>query len=111
MLTHAGIGLSEVVTDGADLYWVESRPIEAGRSVIVRRRADGTIEDVSPPGFNTRTRAHEYGGGAYAVGGGVIISSVFRTSGSTGSMVANPGRSPRTRSCRPGSLCRLRLAR
>ena len=78
MLTHAGIGLSEVVTDGADLYWVESRPIEAGRSVIVRRRADGTIEDVSPPGFNTRTRAHEYGGGAYAVGGGVIISSSFQ---------------------------------
>ena len=78
MLTHAGIGLSEVVADGADLYWVESRPTEEGRSVIVRRRPDGTIEDVSPPGFNARTRAHEYGGGAYAVDGGVIISSNFR---------------------------------
>jgi dipeptidyl aminopeptidase/acylaminoacyl peptidase len=78
MLTHAGIGLGEVVTDDADLYWMESRPTEAGRSVIVRRRSDGTIEDVSPPGFNSRTRAHEYGGGAYAVRGGVIISSSFQ---------------------------------
>jgi dipeptidyl aminopeptidase/acylaminoacyl peptidase len=78
MLTHAGIGLSEVVTDGADLYWLESRPTEAGRSVIVRRTKDGTIADVSPAGFNSRTRAHEYGGGAYAVSDGVVISSSFK---------------------------------
>ena len=77
MLTHAGIGLSEVTADDADLFWVESRPAEAGRSVIVRRRPDGAIEDISPPGFNSRTRVHEYGGGAYAVRAGVIISSGF----------------------------------
>jgi dipeptidyl aminopeptidase/acylaminoacyl peptidase len=77
MLTHAGVGLSEVVADHADLYWIESRPTEAGRSVIVRRRPDGTMEDVSPPGFNSRTRVHEYGGGAYAVGDGVVVSSSF----------------------------------
>ncbi|MDH3397678.1 MAG: prolyl oligopeptidase family serine peptidase [Acidimicrobiia bacterium] len=78
MLTHSGIGLGEVATDGADLYWVESRPTEAGRSVIVRRTPDNAIQDVSPPGFNSRTRAHEYGGGAYAVRDGVVISSSFR---------------------------------
>ena len=77
MLTHAGVGLSEVAVDGTDLYWLESRPTEGGRSVIVHRAADGTVEDISPPGFNSRTRAHEYGGGAYAVGNGVIISSRF----------------------------------
>ena len=77
MLTHAGIGLGEIAADGADVYWMESRPTEAGRSAIVRRAPDGVIEDVSPPGFNSRTRAHEYGGGAYAVSGGVVISSRF----------------------------------
>ncbi len=41
MLTHAEVGLSEVSADGEDLYWVESRPTEAGRSVIVRRRPMG----------------------------------------------------------------------
>ena len=78
MLTHAGIGLGEVAADGPDLYWVESRPTEAGRSVIVRWTADGTIEDVSPPGFNSRTRVHEYGGGAYAVRNGIVVSASFQ---------------------------------
>ena len=77
MLTHAGVGLSEVAADRTDVYWVESRPTEAGRSVIVRRSADGEITDISPADFNSRTRAHEYGGGAYAVRDGVIISSNF----------------------------------
>jgi len=76
MLTHAGVGLSEVSTDGEDLYWVESRPTEAGRSVIVRRTPDGSIEDVSPAGFDSRTRAHEYGGGAYAA-----LHGVYRLDG------------------------------
>jgi dipeptidyl aminopeptidase/acylaminoacyl peptidase len=78
MLSHAGVGLSEVSADGADLYWVESRPTEAGRSVIVRRTPDGSIEDVSPAGFDSRTRVHEYGGGAYAALHGIVISSSFQ---------------------------------
>lgn len=77
MLTRAGILLEEVTADGADLYWVESRPSEAGRSVIVRRTPDGAIVDVSPAGFDARTRVHEYGGGAYAVHSGIVISSSF----------------------------------
>jgi len=75
MLSDAGIGLEEVTADGADVYWIESRPREDGRSVIVRRTPDGTITDVSPEGFNARTRVHEYGGGAYAVRDGVVIAS------------------------------------
>lgn len=77
MLTQAGVVLGEVSADGDDVYWVESRPAEAGRSVIVRLASDGTIHDVSPAGFNSRTRAHEYGGGAYAVRDGIVISSSF----------------------------------
>jgi dipeptidyl aminopeptidase/acylaminoacyl peptidase len=56
--------------DGDDLYWVEGRPLEGGRRVIVRRSATGEIGDVTPQGFNARTRVHEYGGGQYAVRGG-----------------------------------------
>ena len=36
MLTHAGIGLSEVAADDTDLYWLEFRPTEAGRTVIAQ---------------------------------------------------------------------------
>jgi dipeptidyl aminopeptidase/acylaminoacyl peptidase len=45
--------------------------------VLVRRGPDGTATDVTPPGFNTRTRVHEYGGGAYAVSEGTVWFSNF----------------------------------
>src|SRR3954454_11544266 len=63
--------------DGADTYWTEGRPAEAGRTVIVRRAPTGATEDVTPPGFNVRTRVHEYGGGAYTVAEGVVYFSTF----------------------------------
>lgn len=71
------IGLGDVALDGEDIYWIESRPSEGGRSVIVRRSADGTAIDVTPPGFNARTTVHEYGGGAYFVHEGTVYFSNF----------------------------------
>ena len=46
------------------IYWLESRPQEQGRGVIVRSR-DGQREDVTPEGYNVRTRVHEYAGGDF----------------------------------------------
>ncbi len=69
------IGLSAPAADGATLYWLESRPEEAGRSVLVRRYADGAIADVTPPPFNVASRVHEYGGGAWAVRDGAVVFS------------------------------------
>ena len=66
------IGLGQIQLDGDDLYWVEQRPAEAGRNVVVRRRAGGAIEDVTPPEYNARTRVHEYGGGAYLAHRGTV---------------------------------------
>jgi dipeptidyl aminopeptidase/acylaminoacyl peptidase len=65
-----GLRLSGVAIDGDDIYWIEGRPAEGGRNVLVRRTADGAIADVVPAGFNVRTRVHEYGGGAFVVAGG-----------------------------------------
>ena len=42
MLTHSAVGSEAITADGGDLYWVESRPTEAGRSVVVRNRPNGT---------------------------------------------------------------------
>ena len=64
--------------DGDDLYWSELRPYEAGRIVVCRRAADGTIADVTPQGFNARSRVHEYGGGHYAVKGGTVFFTNFK---------------------------------
>jgi dipeptidyl aminopeptidase/acylaminoacyl peptidase len=52
--------------DGA-VWWAEGRPAEGGRVVLVRRPSGGAPEDVTPAGFNVRTRVHEYGGGAWAL--------------------------------------------
>lgn len=58
--------------DGRDLYWLEARPADAGRTTLVRWR-DGRTEDVSPPGGDVRTRYLEYGGGGYTARGGVVL--------------------------------------
>ena len=72
------IGLSQIQLDGDDIYWVEGRPAEAGRNVIVRRRPDGNTTDITPREFNARTRVHEYGGGAYLVRDGVVWFTNFK---------------------------------
>jgi dipeptidyl aminopeptidase/acylaminoacyl peptidase len=64
--------------DGDDLYWSELRPYEAGRIVVCRRAADGSISDVTPQGFNARSRVHEYGGGHFAVSGGTVWFTNFQ---------------------------------
>jgi dipeptidyl aminopeptidase/acylaminoacyl peptidase len=51
------------------VFWLEGRPAEAGRTVVVRWRPDGTTEDLLPPPWDARSRVHEYGGGAFALGG------------------------------------------
>jgi len=71
------LGLGEIVLDGEDIYWVERRPMEGGRSVIVRRTPDERTTDVTPRGFNVRTRVHEYGGGSFVVADGVVYFSNF----------------------------------
>ena len=71
------VGLSQVTCSGTDSYWIEMRPSEEGRSVIVRSGTDGVPTDVTPPGFNARTRVHEYGGGDYLVHQGSIYFSNF----------------------------------
>src|SRR5688572_7315548 len=69
------VRLGEPWIDGDETYWIESRPAEAGRSVLVRRGVDGTTEDLTPAPFDVRNRVHEYGGGSYTVAGGTVAFS------------------------------------
>jgi dipeptidyl aminopeptidase/acylaminoacyl peptidase len=61
---EAAVRLGGLRADGADLWWLELRPQESGRTALLRRRADGTVEDLLPAPWNVRTAVHEYGGGA-----------------------------------------------
>jgi dipeptidyl aminopeptidase/acylaminoacyl peptidase len=77
LIVRGVVGLSQVVTDNGAVYWMERRPGEDGRSVVVRRTVDGGMEDVTPWPFNARTRVHEYGGGDFAVHDDTVYFSNF----------------------------------
>jgi dipeptidyl aminopeptidase/acylaminoacyl peptidase len=77
LIVRGSVSLTMVKLDGDDIYWIEVRPAEAGRSVIVRRTPDGRTEDVTPSPFNARTRVHEYGGGDYCVHDGHVYFANF----------------------------------
>src|SRR5436190_10175677 len=76
-VTAGALRLDQIQLDQEDVYWIEGRASEGGRNVIVRRSRSGEITDVTPPGFNVRTRVHEYGGAAYTVHHGAIFFSNF----------------------------------
>lgn len=67
----------QISVSGNAVYWVESRPEENGRQVLVRAVGE-TVTDVTPAPYNCRTRAHEYGGLAYVVAGDTIFFSHYQ---------------------------------
>jgi dipeptidyl aminopeptidase/acylaminoacyl peptidase len=77
LIVAQSIALSEVRLDGGSVYWLEGRPQEHGRYVVVRGGGDGGATDVTPQPFNARTRVHEYGGGSWTVQDGVVYFSNF----------------------------------
>lgn len=78
-LTEGVVFISEVRGAGGVRWWLEGRPEEQGRQVLVRRDPDGTMVRLTPEGFNARTRVHEYGGAATLVSGDLVVVSDFTT--------------------------------
>ncbi|MEO8293005.1 MAG: S9 family peptidase [Actinomycetota bacterium] len=77
MLATAAVGLAETTIDGGTVYWIEARPAEDGRMVVVRGDPFTSPTDVTPAGFSVRTKVHEYGGGEYCVHRGTLYFSNF----------------------------------
>jgi len=78
LIAAGAIGLNvQVELEGDYVYWVETRPTEEGRYVIVRRSLDGQVTDITPEPYNVRTRVHEYGGGAFIIDNGTVYFSNF----------------------------------
>src|SRR5262249_45233923 len=77
LIVAQSITLSELCLDGGHVYWLEGRPQEQGRYVVVRADADGQPTNITPPPDNARTRVHEYGGGSWTVRNGTVYFSNF----------------------------------
>ena len=77
LIVQDAVRLGAIQLDGDDVYWVEMRPADGARNVIVRRTADGAARDVTDAPFNVRTRVHEYGGLCFWVAAGVVWFANF----------------------------------
>jgi dipeptidyl aminopeptidase/acylaminoacyl peptidase len=78
-LTDRVVFLSEARDIDGIRWWLEGRPGESGRQVLIRRELDGSQTRMTPEGFNARSRVHEYGGAATLVSGDLVIVSDFAT--------------------------------
>ncbi len=84
-LTDGVVFIGDVHAAGGRRWWLEGRPEESGRVSLVRRERDGSTTRLTPPGFNVRSRVHEYGGGACLIVPGardaddLVIVSEFAT--------------------------------
>ena len=72
LVVRAARAPGAVAFDGDDLWFSESRPEEGGRNAVLRRRPDGTVEEILAAPWNARTAVHEYGGGAWWAHRGVL---------------------------------------
>jgi|HubBroStandDraft_4_1064222.scaffolds.fasta_scaffold08137_4 dipeptidyl aminopeptidase/acylaminoacyl peptidase len=66
--------LLDVQLSDGDAYWIEGRPLERGRCVIVREH-DSVISDLIEAPYSARSRVHEYGGAALLAHRGAVYFS------------------------------------
>ena len=78
MLTQGALRFMELAADGGDVFWIESRPEEAGRYAAMRLAADGALNEVTDPEHSARTLVHEYGGGAFIAADGIACYANFK---------------------------------
>ncbi|KAL3732787.1 hypothetical protein ACJRO7_022328 [Eucalyptus globulus] len=81
IVSGASKRLGGISVDGEGcLIWLESRPNEAGRSVLVKEPEKPGDEpvDITPKEFAVRTACQEYGGGAFCILGDTLVSSNYR---------------------------------
>jgi dipeptidyl aminopeptidase/acylaminoacyl peptidase len=81
LIGSAGIHPEQLLFADEELYWTERRPLDGGRTVLMRQGSDGCVEEVTMAAFNVRTRVHEYGGGAFTVHRGTAYFSNFDDNG------------------------------
>lgn len=79
LVAGKSLSFSEVRTTGQTVFWLERRPAEGGRTVLMRWAEPEGVSEVLPPDADVGTRVHEYGGGAYAVAPHGVVYAHRRT--------------------------------
>jgi dipeptidyl aminopeptidase/acylaminoacyl peptidase len=67
-VASGGMRIYQPRRSGDLVTWLEVRPAEGGRTVLMQAHR-GRRTELTPPPYSARSRAHEYGGGGYCVAG------------------------------------------
>lgn len=66
LIVSDSVSIDETIAFEDALYYIERRPEENGRCVIVKA-TEQKSSDILPAPYSARTRVHEYGGGCYCI--------------------------------------------
>jgi len=72
LIVSDSISIDETHLTKDSVYYIERRPHESGRCVIVKVTGNNTI-DILPPPYSARSRVHEYGGGSFCISGDLVF--------------------------------------
>lgn len=81
IVTGKNMSFSELHVDDKTIYWLERRPHEQNKTVLVQWNKNTGIRDVTPLSFSVGNQVHEYGGGSYVVHRHTVIFSDLYTNG------------------------------
>ncbi|MGH0034752.1 MAG: prolyl oligopeptidase family serine peptidase [Myxococcota bacterium] len=102
-IAEGGLRLGQPQVDGGRIAWLEGRPRDGGRQVVVSVTDRDDPRDASPDAVNVRSLVHEYGGGDYLLAGGGLwyvdaadgrLHGPGGALGEAGARLADPARSP-----------------
>ena len=66
LIVSQTISISSVAVNQEDIYWLEKRPQEQGRNLLVGLSNKG-VKNFTPAPLSVRSKIHEYGGGAFVI--------------------------------------------
>ncbi len=67
LIVSQTIGIDSIAINNDSVYWLEKRPQEQGRNLIVGHFNQGGTQEITPVPLSVRSKIHEYGGGAFTV--------------------------------------------
>ncbi len=76
LIVSDSISIDEPLVCSNSLYYIERRPQENGRCVIVEI-TNGISRDLLPPPYSARSRVHEYGGGCFCIDDATSASPII----------------------------------
>jgi len=78
LIVSQTIGIGSIAINSEHIYWLEKRPQEQGRNLIVGHFNQGETKNITPSPLSVRSKIHEYGGGAFAVEQNTVYFSNYK---------------------------------